>query len=275
VCSSDLEICIGLNISKDRIILVPGNHDINWILAKDNMKNRFDNFLVFLFSFYGEELFRKMYPKITWNLQIGSSRPEPSDIFAVCHNEDLNFTIIGLNSCIYENDQHHYGFVGGKQLRAIQDVLNEKSAQNQGIRVALLHHHLHPFPEQIKMRENSEIWQDFSTIRDSGLTERWFEKMHFDIILHGHKHKPLIRETAIRDKSEGSKSCPRLIACGAGSAGVVVDELEHEVGNQYEIIEFLRSPRKVGVDFLQIEWRELALTPDAEWATSNKLNIVG
>jgi len=138
----------------------------------------------------------------------------------------------------------------------------------------LLHHHLHPFPEQIK-KENSEIWQDISTIRDAGITERKLEKMGFDVILHGHKHKPQIRETAIRDKSDGMKYSPKLIVCGAGSTGVVAAELEHDVMNHYEVLEFIRNPRKMGIDFLQIEWRELAHVSDAEWITSNKLIIAG
>ena len=269
------EISVGLDIDKERIILVPGNHDINWNLARDNIKNRFDNYIAFLVSFYGEEIFRKRYPKVTWDLHIGGSRPEPSDLFVFCHNPDLNLTIVGLNSCIYENEQHHYGFIGGKQIRMIENTLDDVYPQNECIRVALLHHHLHPFPEPIQIRNNSEIWPDLSTIRDAGITERRLEKMGFDVILHGHKHKPQTRETAIRDKSDGSKYSSKLIVCGAGSTGVNATELEHDVMNQYEVIEFLRCPRKIGTDFLQIEWRELALAPDAEWVTSNRLIIAG
>ncbi len=269
------EICSGLNIDKDRIILVPGNHDINWNLARDNIGHRFDAYLAFLVSFYGEDLFRKIYPKITWNLRIEGTRPEASDIFAIRHDPLLNLTIIGLNSCVYENDQNHFGFIGGKQMRTIEEILDEVSSRKDDLRVALLHHHLHPFPEPIRMSEQSEVWPDLSTIRDAGIAERRLEKLGFDVILHGHKHKPQIRETAILDKSDGSKHIQKLIVCGAGSVGVIAEELEHDVMNQYEVIEFLRYPRKVSNDFMQIECRQLASSPDAEWVTSNKIILSG
>jgi len=59
----------------------------------------------------------------------------------------------------------------------------------------MFHHHLHPFPEFIQTDENSQIGMDLSIIRDSGIVERQLERMKFDLILHGHKHKPQIRET--------------------------------------------------------------------------------
>jgi len=114
------DICSGMNIDKERVILVPGNHDVNWNLARDDMKNRFNNYLAFLVSFYGKLNFKKIYPKIG-DLEFGKS-PEPSDILAIYKDPKSSLTIIGLNSCIYENEQHHYGFIGGKQLRTIEDI---------------------------------------------------------------------------------------------------------------------------------------------------------
>jgi hypothetical protein len=35
------------------------------------------------------------------------------------------------------------------------------------------------------------------TIRDAGLVERRLEKLGFDLVLHGHKHKPQLRETLV------------------------------------------------------------------------------
>jgi hypothetical protein len=135
--------------------------------------------------------------------------------------------------------------------------------------MAVLHHHLHPFPELIEAREaKEEIYIDVSTIRDAGLVERQLEAMRFDLVLHGHKHKPQLRETLVRDRyvESGHEARP-LIVCGAGSTGVCEKELEHSQANHYGIVEILRQPREPGADFVRVDWSELTLDPLAEWST--------
>jgi hypothetical protein len=116
---------------------------------------------------------------------------------------------------------------------------------------------------------------DLSIIRDSGIVERQLERMKFDLILHGHKHKPQIRETVIRNVGNSTADNAKLIVCGAGSVGVNAVELEHNVSNQYQVVEVLRNPRKKAVDFLRIEWRTLEVSPEAEWVTPGSWIITG
>jgi len=144
-------------------------------------------------------------------------------------------------------------------------------------RVAVFHHHLHPFPEPIEERTTIEPALDMSTLRDAGVVERNLERLGFDIVLHGHKHKPQIRETRIRNRNErgGVRRNSPLIVCGAGSIGVDSRELEHSQANQYAVLELKKSVRAEGVSFLRIESRELSLEPDAEWATADDWNFNG
>src|SRR5262249_51450096 len=144
-----------------------------------------------------------------------------------------------------------------------------------GVRVAMFHHHLHPFPEFNQKDENSQVDIDLSIIRDSGIVERQLEKMNFDLILHGHKHKPQIRETVIKNAPNSDVDNAKLIVCGAGSAGVNYIELEHNVPNQYQVIEILRSPRRRTLDFLKIEWRTLDVSDEAEWVTPGSWIVTG
>lgn len=266
------EVCLGLGVSKDRVLIVPGNHDVHWPSTRVDRSHHFDNYLGFIQDFYGEELFRKRYPRVTWDFHVNSERPSPGDIVAIDHHRDL--TIVGLNSCVYETDQNHYGFVGGRQLETATDLIEEAGGTINDIRIAVLHHHLHPFPEPI-IRSEDQIWMDLSTIRDAGLVERRLERLGFDIVLHGHKHKAQLRETLVHERDEPRKDNPRLIVCGAGSAGVNGKELEHNYSNHYEVIEILRCPRAVGADFLSIEWRELALVPCSEWVTNQRWVVMG
>ena len=76
-----------------------------------------------------------------------------------------------------------------------------------------------------------------------------------------------MRETVVKDQSNSDNQPSRLIVCGAGSVGVDSSELEHSIANHYEVIEILRMPRQSGVEFARIEWRELAVNPEAEWVT--------
>jgi tetratricopeptide (TPR) repeat protein/predicted phosphodiesterase len=266
-------LCESLSLEHDRVILVPGNHDVHWPSAKENIRKRFDNYVAFLQKFYGDILFRERYPLVTWDLRINSDRPAPEELIAIFHRD--GFTVVGLNSCMYETEQHHYGFIGGKQLDNLKQLLDRTGGSSLDVRVAVLHHHLHPFPEPVQKKPEHEIWMDLSTIRDAGLVERRLEKLGFDIILHGHKHKPQLRETLVHEQAISKTLPPRMFVCGAGSAGVNASELEHATANHYAMVELLRLPRVAGAEFLAVEWREISLAPGAEWTTSRRWVLSG
>lgn len=99
--------------------------------------------------------------------------------------------------------------------------------------------------------------------------------MKFDLVLHGHKHKAQIRETVIKNVGNTVADYAKLIVCGAGSAGVNAVELDHNVSNQYQVIEILHTPRKKTVDFVRVEWRTLDVSPEAEWVTPGSWIIAG
>lgn len=269
------EIRCGLALDHDRIVIVPGNHDVCWDSSLTDRTHRFDNYIGFLSSFYGEARFRAKYPHISWDLKVNTQRPGASDIMTVYHNETFAMTIAALNSCVYEDDQQHYGFIGKTQLDLLEDALRPLPSEN-GIRIAMFHHHLHPYPEYIRNSRTGEVEADLSTIRDAGIVERQLERLQFDLVLHGHKHKPQIRETRIHHSAKDSGPAPRgLIVCGAGSVGVDKSELEHHIPNQYQVIELLRNPRRTGAELLRIESRTLDVEPEADWFTAGMWTIRG
>lgn len=268
------EVCEALHIGKDRVFLVPGNHDVHWGLAKVDVSHRFDNYLRFLRRFFGPEIFKARYPRLPPQQIADDERPKPSDILAIHMAPGLS--LVGLNSCIYETDQNHYGFIGRAQLDMAEELLEDHEAGKDAVRIAVMHHHVHPFPEPLAGgKADEQIWEDVSTVRDAGLVERRLEKLGFDLVLHGHKHQAQLRETLVRNRNENGGAPGRLIVCGAGSTGVNASELGHNDSNHYEVIELLRVPRQAGVDFVRVEWRELALRNDAEWATSEHWTIAG
>jgi 3',5'-cyclic AMP phosphodiesterase CpdA/tetratricopeptide (TPR) repeat protein len=266
------ELCENTGMDRSQVVLVPGNHDIDWLQTKSNRANRFDNYLTFAHQFYGEELFHEVYPRIEWDLRTSGTRPEAREI--VYRRTDRTMTVVGLNSCIFEDDQNHYGYIGKRQLDIVKDLLEQEPPEN--VRVAVMHHHLHPFPEPLEPRRGDAVVLDLSTVRDAGLVEQRLERLGFSLLLHGHKHKPQLRETLVRIPQNDSSVTPRpLIVSGCGSTGVSQHELEHNQPNHFAVLELAQPVRMPGADFLVIEWRELAVAPGAEWVTKQRWTIKG
>jgi 3',5'-cyclic AMP phosphodiesterase CpdA/tetratricopeptide (TPR) repeat protein len=261
-----------LKIHRRHVHIVPGNHDISWNLAKHDTSYRFDPYVALLLNFYGPELVREKYPLIPWPVSF-TKRPAAHELISVSHYPDSKLLIIGLNSCIYESEQHHYGFVGVRQLRHVRQLIASVRPSPGTLRVAVLHHHLLPFPESLTERAGEELWIDVSTIRDAGLVEQSLERLGFDLVLHGHKHKPLLRETLVQDPDPSKDQLRRLIVAGAGTASCT--ELESAVPNHYQVIEVRSSPRVIGTEFLRVEWRVLPVEAGAEWQTAKTWSILG
>jgi 3',5'-cyclic AMP phosphodiesterase CpdA len=263
-----------LELDARQFVFCPGNHDVNWAKSRINQAERFDPYLMFLRQFYGPSLFRELYPLVTWDFSVMTSRPEPSDIVSVHLDKDQGLLFVSFNSCVYETEQHHYGFISQTQQRKVALLLDQMDIPDDVVRIAVVHHHIHPYPDFANPVGDSGHWMDMSTIRDGGLFERFLERRSFDIVLHGHKHRPQLRETVVRDR-HSQDYVKSLIVCGAGSCGVAQSELEHSTGNQFQVLEFISHDRNPTAEFVRIEWRELALHPDAEWATTRVWNVLG
>jgi len=262
-------------IPKEHVTIVPGNHDIDWKLSIADKSKRFDDYVAFLRRFYGPSLFSQKYPFYDWNFEFDSDRPSPSKLISVFRDETKGILFIGLNSCTYETEQHHYGFIGSEQLQLVDDYLYANPIIKKEIKVVTFHHHLHSYPEYIHSKATGEPWVDMSTLRDSGLVQKRLQSLGFDILLHGHKHKCQARETLLRSRGNDASIKNCLLAFGAGSASVSTQELQHNVSNQYQVLELLQMPRKKGIPFINLEWRELEASPDAVWTTSGTFRIEG
>lgn len=269
------ELCDSLGFKRNQVVLVPGNHDVDWQLAAMDETHRFDHYLSFVRRFYGKDEFPELFPKVQWDFTVDTQRPDASQIIYYRQYDQL--LIVGLNSCVFESERHHYGFIGERQLGFVDRLLEQASEPT--VKIAVMHHHLHPFPELIDTRA-PEAWIDTSTIRDAGLVEQLFEQMGFDLVLHGHKHKPQLRETLVTDRlgerAGDTWSLTRsLIVSGAGSVGVNSNELEQNEANHFALIEVLTPSREPGVNFLNIEWRELSYRPGARWASAGRWSVKG
>lgn len=267
------ELVVMLGIGRERLHLVPGNHDLNWHLSEADRSRRLDNYLRLVVRFYGEALAARRYPLIQWPLAYAGPPPAAHELVSVALDEENRMLLCGLNSCVLEDEQHHYGYVGQRQQKALRRQLTELDLPPDLVRVAVMHHHLHPYPEFLQARTDEEVFADLSVVRDAGALESELEQLGFDLVLHGHKHRPLLRETRIRETGAQKGERRPLLVCGAGSTSCT--ELEHAQSNQYQCIEVVRVPRATDAEFVRLTWRELPLESGAEWATAQTWSILG
>lgn len=193
-----------LSLSPSDFVIVPGNHDLKRSTTSDN----FEEYKSFISEFYGNDYYQN---------KINSEFLYCTKIF-----EEQKVAIIGLNSCMIEsckiedkdinwlnevkidntirdqiitvlenkkkNEWDDYGFISKKQLRDsfkhLEDEIKELSSYTI---VACFHHHFYPFPEIYSQYGDSSIIRNFTDVIEK------FQQKNVKIVLHGHKHLPIIR----------------------------------------------------------------------------------
>lgn len=257
----------GLNLGMDRLVIVPGNHDVNWKLSGYQLSHRFDAYLGFAAGLYGDR-FKTVYPFVDWDFRINSPRPSSHQILSVHKLPEHGVVFIGFNSCVIEDHQRHFGAIGQEQIKLAEKQLADISPS--WVRVAVMHHHVLPLESRLSEdKEGTEM--DGTLVRDYSLVERALHSMGFDLVLHGHKHEPGIRVSRL--VPDGEKS---LIVCGAGSAGVEKDELPPSWGNHFAIYRIPELQRRVGRTFVEIEWRTLPVNDiNRKWTKHGPWKVDG
>lgn len=182
-----------LNIPLERIVLTPGNHDVNRIkaqLTQDSLHairtgdpswfNKFDEYLDFTHYFYGEPAF---------------SRDKLYRIFTL----DNRVTVTSFNSCLVEgnpkyecescrinkNKIHYYGWIDRHQVIQAGEELDRKNGA--GLRIGVFHHHAIPDPV-----DQSDVCLGDYLLQYDHPDHRLkftFDEHGFRILLHGHRHK--------------------------------------------------------------------------------------
>ncbi|WP_437915656.1 HipA N-terminal domain-containing protein [Sorangium sp. So ce302] len=196
-----------------RVVVVPGNHDVNWKLCQAYFAEREGNEERPLLPYWPKlrpyaEFFARFYEGQTG---IQFTEAEPWTLFEY---PDLRVVVAGVNSAIAESHrpEDHYGFIGEQQLRFFAGKL--RPYREQGfLRIAAIHHDpLHP-------GENDTARQDAKDLK--GML-----RPYLNLVVHGHLHEEQLGWL--------DNDVPVL---GIGSAGVKVPERPPEVPNQYQIVQ--------------------------------------
>jgi 3',5'-cyclic AMP phosphodiesterase CpdA len=202
-----------LGLERDRVLVVPGNHDINRSACEAYFANckaddetprepfwpKFRHYVGFFERFYEGLTAIRFTEAVPWTL------------FEI---KSLRVVVAGLDSAMKEShrDEDHYGWVGERQLRWFAGELRKYKEQGW-MRIGLVHHNV-----QRRAMEDEENLRDVDAlVRILG--------GELNLLLHGHTHEGRLHWLG-----------PRLPVLSTGSASVVLEARPKEVPNQYQVI---------------------------------------
>ena len=200
---------IGLPTS--RVIIVPGNHDINWNLCKSYFEDCAANDELPVRPYFKKlEWFRTAFDKFYGGAEgITFRNDEPWSFFEY---PELGVVVAGLNSVIAESHEHHWGFLGEEQLRAFAAKLRPYK-EREFLRVGVMHHN----PRDRRGGEDTKKDQD---------QIRRLLAPALNLLLHGDGHEETEEALLV--------NVPVL---GIGSLGVALARRPEEVPNEYQLLQ--------------------------------------
>jgi hypothetical protein len=256
-------VCGEFGLARERIVLVPGNHDLSWPLAQAAYVSADTNIYAAAsarerrrwivtegvclvrdedryrqrFAPYGDRLHRPVTGK--------PYALDYADQFSLHHWPELNLLVLGLNSA-WEIDHFHRDRAG-IHAEAISKALNGLRARPDGagcLKIAVWHHPL----------SSGEP----SRITDHGFVER-LAAAGFRLALHGHIHKAETGQHRY-DQAPGGR---RLDILAAGTFGAPSRDWVPGYPLQYQLL-------RLGLGWVTVETRRReepngAWKPDARW----------
>lgn len=213
----------GLGLSKHHIVIVPGNHDIEWINASGTIDPNAElNYRNFYRNIYNVTPLESLLKIVRFNF--------PGE-------DDFNLCVIGLNSCRLESQENAgYGYIGRAQLKLIEEYFTKNSSIDYVI--ALVHHHLLPVNF---IEDYDPQLKKVSMLLDAESTMQTLIFCGVKTILHGHQHQPyysVIERVVPGYIKNGEKIClwGKINVIGAGSLGVKQSHINTIGRNSYNVL---------------------------------------
>ena len=248
-------------LEPEQIIIVPGNHDLNWTIAEEaytpmrrkQYKGLLDENHVIdkgeFIEVLDPETYKKRFTNFCDFYQSIKEKNYPLEYeqqYTLDHFPEQNLLILGLNSA-WQLD-HHYksrANINTNSLgNALKEIRRNKDYKNCPIKIAVWHHPLNsPFEDRIK---------------DPGFLEQ-LAVAGFRLFLHGHIHKA--EASLFRyDMSATGRKLDRICA---GTFGAPTKELIPAYPWQYNLLKF--EGDKLTVKTRRREEPNGAWKPDARW----------
>lgn len=202
------EVCAITGLSRERVVVVPGNHDVSWSWSEAHFyecRAKGKEFAVPYFPKW--ENYQRFVTELHDPTAFTAERP-----YRLHRFDELRVAVAAMNSTIKEShrDDDHYGWCGDGQLRWFARELGELDGM---LRIGVLHHNV-----RRKAVADNENLRDEDALSDI-LRDR------LDLILHGHTHA---------GKEDRLPNGTLVLA--TGSAAVTEDWRPGETRNQYQVL---------------------------------------
>ena len=198
------QLCASFRIAKERLILVPGNHDVNWKLT-DVGQDGFSPFAAFYRNVTGAD-----YPS------------SPAQQTTLHHFPELKLLVLGCNSAcqIDRANPSRAGLHKRAFGKAISSLVHSNEEHEKCTKLAVWHHPPAELTQGIDLQDGAVLEQ----LAQAG----------FQLVLHGHVHRA---DNAVfryyRQVSGGG-----LEILTAGTFGAPTHELVSGYPFQYQVLEF-------------------------------------
>jgi 3',5'-cyclic AMP phosphodiesterase CpdA len=183
------------------IIVVPGNHDVNWALQSADPDSKAIGFQPYV-TFRNDLVRRQQF----------ASNLEPERMYEVFTLElnGMKLAFVSFNSAVLVKEGDDRGYIGASQLSNALSELAESCAEGPWVKIALFHHHIVPVVS-IEAQVGKE-----QLMADAALVKKRLLDCGFSLALHGHRHHG--HEETVGD---GNNS---FVVVGCGSTGVGIKE---------------------------------------------------
>ena len=205
-----------LEVKRDNIIFVPGNHDVDWAVLKlaDSTglrsAQRYDP--IRHKDFHFNEITRR-----------GSGSLFEAPHFTVWNYDDL--LAVGYNSSHHDHpDKQHFGLIDPAHAEELRKMLGGLQYSKTQLRLFLVHHH------PLQYSSPTADAPDLSIMVNAEQLHHLLREFKFDILVHGHEHLPRFSTYSIEGSSEVAILC-------SGSFSVKIDtKWAGVVSNQFHLI---------------------------------------
>ncbi|GHV42250.1 hypothetical protein AGMMS49546_20230 [Spirochaetia bacterium] len=254
---------------KEHIVIVPGNHDVNWNISKasmqkiSNTKENIDIFrsgIISTFRWSWEDLslyeindaklymeriqsFAAFYNDFYTGIQ--TYPLEPKEQYQVFDLPDYGITFFAYNSC-FENDNLNLAGSINPVCFSLSSTLADKYHNLGRLLIAVWHHGITGLPNE-------------TNYMDKQILERMSDK-HIKIGLFGHTHT-----CNVLNEYKSIFSDDKILLLGAGTVYGDRSSLPYRTGRQYNIIQLAFNDDNIELSFHSREDRSTEIYPIPVW----------
>lgn len=207
-----------LGIRRDRIVVIPGNHDADW---NEPPEKRF-------------AAYQLAYAEIT-----GSGAVMDDESITTFTSENESVVIYGVSSAAIESkDDAGTGMVGENKLRALLRKPLPETDGKKTIKILCLHHHVLPV-SYVAADYFTDSRRRTSVTLDAMAVLNLCAEHDVALLVHGHQHQPTLAAfTCISPINQDLSHAYSVWVSGAGSAGLDRKYLGDAGCRHFQVLQF-------------------------------------